>query len=232
MPAGLIVLIAVSALIFLGLAHRVLDRLRLSDGAALAVIAAIIIGSFIPDIPITDRVSVNIGGAIVPVALAVYLFIKAGTAKEKVRAIIASLGTGAAVYALGKLLPAGPEDTGQFMDYNYLYAAIGGLTAYLLGRSRRSAFIAGIMGIVLSDLVQGLINWYTGMPGQTSFGGAGAFDVTIISGVFAVVLAELIGESRERMQGGTADKDMEFEGGEFVDSKDTAEESGEGRNNE
>jgi uncharacterized membrane protein len=232
MPVGLIVLIAVSALIFMGLAHRVLDRLRLSDGAALAVIAVIIVGSFMPDIPITDNISVNIGGAIVPVALAVYLFIKAGTAKEKTRAILASLGTGAAVYALGKFLPAGPEDTGQFMDYNYLYAAIGGLTAYLLGRSRRSAFIAGIMGIVLSDLVQGLINWYTGIPGKISFGGAGAFDTTIISGVFAVVLAEIIGEARERMQGGTADKHMEFEGGEFVDSKDTAGESEEGRNDE
>lgn len=214
MPVGLVILIIVSALIFLGLAHRVLDRLRLSDGGALAVIALILIGTFIPNISITDRVAVNIGGAIIPTALAVYLFIKAGTSGEKTRAVIASVVAGAAVFGLSKVLPAGPEEN-QFMNYYYLYAAIGGLTAYILGRSRRSAFIAGIMAIILSDMVQGVVNWYVGIPGKTVFGGAGAFDATIISGVFAVVLAEVVGEARERMQGGTAKKDMGFDKGEF-----------------
>lgn len=220
MPVGLIILIVVSALVFFGVAHRVLDRLRLSDGVALAIIIAIIIGTFIPDIPITNRVAVNIGGAIIPLALAVYLFIKAGTAKEKTRAVVASIVAGAAVYAVSKILPTGPEEN-QFMNYYYLYAIIGGVVAYLLGRSRRSAFIAGIMAIVLSDLVQAVVNWYTGMAGKTVFGGAGAFDATIISGIFAVVLAEVVGEAREKMQGGTAKKDMEFEHGKFIkkDSK-------------
>ena len=49
-PAGIIALLVVSILIYFGVAHRVLDRMRLSDKAALAIIAAIIVGSFI-DIP-------------------------------------------------------------------------------------------------------------------------------------------------------------------------------------
>jgi hypothetical protein len=227
MPVGLIILIVVSALIFLGLAHRILDRLRLSDGGALIVIAAILIGTYIPDIPITDKIAVNIGGAIIPTALAVYLFIKAGTAKEKTRAVIASIVAGAVVYGLSKFLPAGPEEN-QFMNYYYLYAIIGGFTAYILGRSRRSAFIAGIMAIILSDLVQGIVNWYTGLPGRTVFGGAGAFDATVISGIFAVVLAEVVGEIRERMQGGTRKKNMEYSGGKFMntDNKNREDEGG------
>jgi len=215
MSLGLIILLIVTALVFFGLAHRVLDRLRLSDGVALAVIVAIIAGTFIPDISITNRVAINIGGAIIPLALAVYLFIKAGTAKEKTRAVVASIIAGAVVYGISKVLPTGPEEN-QFMNYYYLYAIIGGGVAYLLGRSRRSAFIAGIMAIILSDLSQAVVNWYTGIPGKTVFGGAGAFDATIISGIFAVVLAEVVGEAREKMQGGTAKKDMEFEGGKFV----------------
>jgi uncharacterized membrane protein len=52
----MIALIVVSILIYFGVAHRVLDRMRLSDKSALAVIAAIIIGSFI-DIPVTARLN-------------------------------------------------------------------------------------------------------------------------------------------------------------------------------
>lgn len=225
MPAGFIILVLVSVLILLGVAHRVLDRLRLTDGGALAVIAAMLVGTFIPDISISRNIAVNIGGAIIPVALAVYLFIKAGTTKERTRAIFAALAAGAAVYALSKILPAGPEEN-QFMNYYYLYALVGGGIAYLLGRSRRSAFIAGIMAIVLSDLVQAVVNWYTGIPGRTVFGGAGAFDATVIAGVFAVVLAEFIGETREKMQGGTEKKDMAFDKGEFVHGKDNTQGDG------
>ena len=225
MPAGFIILVLVSVLILLGVAHRVLDRLRLTDGGALAVIAAMLVGNFLPDISITRNIAVNIGGAIIPVALAVYLFIRAGTAKERTRAVVAALAAGAAVYGLGKVLPAGPEEN-QFMNYYYLYALIGGGIAYLLGRSRRSAFIAGIMAIVLSDLVQAVVNWYTGSPGRTVFGGAGAFDATVIAGVFAVVLAEVVGETREKVQGGTDKKDMAFEKGKFVRSEDNTQRNG------
>ena len=44
-PVGIIILIIVSILIYLGLAQRALDRMRLSDRGALVVIAAIILGS-------------------------------------------------------------------------------------------------------------------------------------------------------------------------------------------
>lgn len=225
MPVGLVILVLVSVLVLLGVAHRVLDRLRLTDGGALAVITAMLVGTFIPDIGITRNVAINVGGAIIPVALAVYLFIKAGTTKERTRAVVASIAAGAAVYGLSKFLPAGPEEN-QFMNYYYLYAIIGGGIAYLLGRSRRAAFIAGIMAIVLSDLVQAVVNGYTGSPGRTVFGGAGAFDATVIAGVFAVVLAEIVGETREKIQGGTEKKDMAFDKGEFVESKDNMQRNG------
>ncbi len=225
MPVGLVILVLVSVLILLGVGHRVLDRLRLTDGGALAVIVAMLVGTFIPDIGINKNVSINVGGAIIPIALAVYLFIKAGTAEERTRAVVAAIASGAVVYGLSKVLPAGPEEN-QFMTYNYLYALIGGGIAYLLGRSRRAAFIAGIMAIILSDLAQALVNGFTKSPGKTVFGGAGAFDATVIAGIFAVVLAEVIGETREKLQGGTDKKDMVFDKGEFVKTRDSIPRNG------
>ena len=80
-PFGLIALVVISILIYFGVAQRALDRLRLTDRAALAVIAAIIIGSFI-DIPVSDRLIINVGG-VITVGLAVWLWLGAGTAFEK-----------------------------------------------------------------------------------------------------------------------------------------------------
>jgi len=44
MPVGIILLLIISILIFLGLAQRVLDRLGLTDRTALLFIAAMLVG--------------------------------------------------------------------------------------------------------------------------------------------------------------------------------------------
>ena len=81
MSIGLILLIVVTLLVLFGVAQRVLDRLRLTDRQALFVIALMIGGGFIPDIPIGSRFAFNIGGALIPLALCVWLWLKADEAK-------------------------------------------------------------------------------------------------------------------------------------------------------
>ncbi|MBM7854638.1 putative membrane protein [Desulfohalotomaculum tongense] len=209
-PFGLIALIVVSFLIYFGLAHRVLDRMRLSDKAALGIIVALIIGSFITiPLPLGNiRASINVGGGIIPVALAIYLLSKAGTRKEWVRAIVATVVTGLVVYYVGSLVMRGlPEPAGRFgvIDSLYLYPLVAGITGYLAGRSRRSAFIAATLGVVLVDVFHFVWLVRSGATGGTvAIGGAGAFDVTVLSGIVAVLLAEIFGELRERLQGGPA----------------------------
>jgi len=110
---GLVILVVISILIYFGLAHRALDRMRLSDRGALGIIVALIIGSFI-DIPIPGGrylVTVNVGGALVPVALVIYLLIKAGTARERIRAIVASVITALAYFCSRLADHAGPAGT-------------------------------------------------------------------------------------------------------------------------
>ncbi|ACV62932.1 protein of unknown function DUF1614 [Desulfofarcimen acetoxidans DSM 771] len=208
-PIGITALFIVSILIYLGLAQRVLDRMRLSDKEALALIAAIIIGSFISiPIPIGRfATSVNLGGAVVPVGLALYLLSKAGTAKEWLRALVATAITAFAVYYLAALINSGisePAGKYAFMDAIYLYPLVGGLVAYLAGRSRRSAFISATLGVLVVDIIHYFWLVSAGAPAGTpvNIGGAGAFDAIVLSGVFAVLLAEIIGEFRERLQGG------------------------------
>ncbi|MGI6037876.1 MAG: DUF1614 domain-containing protein, partial [Limnochordia bacterium] len=95
MPLGLLMLLAVAALIYFGFAQRVLDRMGLTDRGALLFIGAMILGSFI-DIPLFQNgltVSINVGGALIPLALGVFLLTRADETRERVRALLALLVT-------------------------------------------------------------------------------------------------------------------------------------------
>lgn len=212
LPVGMLVLVIASILVYFGLAQRLLDRMRLSDKTALAVIAALIVGSFI-DIPLSRgniQSSINVGGALVPIGLAVYLLVTAGTTKEWVRALVASVVTGGVIYYIGHFVMKGdPGGSRTIIDPLYVYPLVGGTIAYLVGRSRRAAFVAATMGVLFLDLM----NWFwlisTGTPGTVNIGGAGAFDSIVIAGLVAILLAEIIGETRERLQGGPESKGRE-----------------------
>lgn len=196
MSAGMIVLMAAAILIFFGTAQRVLDKLAMSDRTALVLLALMFLGTLIPNITL-GRVSISIGGALIPFGVCVHLLINAGTAKERWRAVIGSLLTGGAIYALSALLPNEPER--MRIDPMYLYGLTGGLIAYILGRSRRCAFICGVMGILLSDIATAIVNGSRGIDQALTLGGAGVFDAVVISGVLGVILAELAGEIIERL---------------------------------
>ncbi|MCL4425309.1 MAG: DUF1614 domain-containing protein [Firmicutes bacterium] len=210
LPVGSILLIIVAVLIYFGLAHRVLDRMRMTDRAALGFIVAMVVGSWW-NITLTRapvELIVNVGGGLLPLILAIYLVATADTGAERSRGVLGALVAAAAVYGAAKLIP--PEPTaGMVLDPVYTFSIIAGLVAYLVGRSRRAAFIAGISAMVLNDIAHYIEITTRGIPGRTWIGGAGAFDSTIVAGLLAVGLAELIGETRERLQGGSVKEQQE-----------------------
>lgn len=206
MSIGMILLTAVAVLIFFGVAQRVLDRMRLTDRAALIIVAAMFFGSLIPNIVI-GPVSFNIGGAVVPLGVCIYLLIRAETGKEVIRALVGSVITAGLVYLLGQILPDEPEAI--TIDPNYIYGVVGGIVAYLLGRSRRGAFICGVLGVFLADIAVAVVNWSKGIDQALVLGGAGVLDAMVISGILGVLLAELIGEIIERMTRGKGAPDTE-----------------------
>jgi len=213
MSIGMILLVVISLLILFGVLQRVLDRMALTDRQALVCVAAIFVGGWLPDIPL-GRISINIGGALIPSIVCVYLFLHAGTAKERIRAAVASVLTAAAVYAISVFFPSDP--TAMPFDPQLLYGISGGLIAWILGRSRRSAFIAGIWGVALADLFSGVSLWIQGVDQPIYLGGAGALDAIVLAGVTAVLMCELFGEVMERIRTGKArasHEDGAIEGG-------------------
>lgn len=196
MSLGTLILTVVAVLVFFGVLERVLDRMRLTDRAALLLIAAMFIGTLLPNISL-GLVSFSIGGALIPLGVCVYLLITADEPIEVWRSLLGAVLTGAAVYGLSMLLPDEPE--AMAIDPNLLYGLSGGVIACVLGRSRRGAFICGVGGVILADVVTALVNWQRGIAQQLVLGGAGIADTVVISGILAVLLTELVGETMERV---------------------------------
>lgn len=197
MSIGMILLIALALLILFGALQRVLDRMALTDRQALLCVAAIFIGGLLPDFSL-GIVQINIGGAIVPIIICVYLLLHAGTTKERIRAVVSAALTAAAVYVLTLIIPSDPVSM-PFLDPMILYGIAAGLIAWLLGRSRRSAFVAGVSGVIIADLISAMTLWARGISQTLYLGGAGALDAVVLSGVIAVLMCELTGEIVERM---------------------------------
>lgn len=196
MTAGMLLLTIVAVLVFCGLLQRVLDRMYLTDRQALLIIGAMIIGTLLPNITL-GPVSVNLGGAVIPLGVCAYLLIRADEPVERWRTLLGTVLTGGAVYGLSALLPAEAETLP--LDPMWLYGLCGGILAWALGRSRRGAFACGVAGVILADIVSAIVAWAQGYQAQLVLGGAGIADATVISGVLAVLLCELVGETIERL---------------------------------
>lgn len=199
LPVGTILLILVAILVFFGVLHRVLDRMRLSDRAALLIVLLMALGTFL-DISVSGGaipVRINAGGAIVPLAVAIWLTVTADEPSEKARAVFSALATGVVVWGLTKTL--NPDE--QFMSWSpmLVFGLAAGIIAALAGRSRRAAFVGGTGGILVADIIHWIELAVRKMPGTVAFGGAGTFDATVIAGILAVGLVELVGEARERV---------------------------------
>lgn len=200
---GILSLIAVTALVYLGFLHRVLDRMRLTKMQALFILLAMLGAGFLPNIPIYAGLSINIGGALIPIAVAVYLIVTADEAQEKRRALITAGVVAVLVFFSEKILPLEPGALGFDLDPLFVPAVLAAITAYILGRSRRAAFIGGVLGVILTDLfawTENLIRSQLNIP--IVLGSTGVFGAAVIAGMGAVLLAELVGEILERLQGG------------------------------
>ena len=197
MSLAMLLLTVLAVLIFFGVLERVLDRMYLTDRAALILVALMFAGTLLPNVTL-GRVAINLGGTVIPLGVCTYLLIRADTWRERVRAMAGAALTAVAVYVLSTLLPDEPEE--MWMEPNLLYGLAGGVVAWILGRSRRGAFVCGVVGVLLADVATAMVNWQRGIAQQLVLGGAGLADATVLAGVEAVLLTELVGEIMERVK--------------------------------
>lgn len=199
----MLLLIGLSVLVLLGFLERVLERMRLSRRGAFVILLAMLLASFLPDVPVYRGLQVNIGGSIIPLGVVVYLLWTVDTQEERLRAIATLLMAAAVVYILDKFLPLEPGFIAFDIDPLYLPAVFAAIFAYLTGRSRRSAFIGAVGAVLLLDIIAWVENLFL-FPGvvPVSLGGGGVVGAAVLAGVLAVFLAEIVGEVRERLQRG------------------------------
>ncbi len=196
-------LILLLTLLYLGALERVLARLRLTGRQALLVLAAIIIGGILPDIPLMRGLKINIGGALIPLVIVIYLLVTADKKEEKYRALLAAVVTGFLCRGADFLLPADPGAGFLDIDPLILPALIAAPVAYLLGRSRRAAFCGAFLGVLLVELLAWSKNLRHGFStGTFVLGGGGFWGAALFAGILAVLLAEIVGEIRERLHRG------------------------------
>ncbi|MGN1259217.1 MAG: DUF1614 domain-containing protein [Christensenellales bacterium] len=211
----IILSVLILALLF-GAGQRILDKMRMNDRWAIIILLAIMVGMVIPPIKIGPYFSFSIGGFLIPFGICVYLLIKTGFSKDLLRAVIGTIITAGAVVAIQYIMPSNtPEDI--VIDNVWLYGIVAGVVAYLLGRSRRNAFICSILGLFLSSVINFLIGVGKKAISPLSLGVAGAFDTIIISTIIAVGLSELMGKTVEAVSGKDESKVFNFETGEFVE---------------
>ena len=196
MPTGVIILFVLQIIIYFGLAEEMLRKMGISRGEALLLLLAMIAGSYI-DLPLLSNppITVNLGGALIPAAFAIYVLARSDEKEEVYRTIFAVLVTGGVIFLLTQIYQF--EEGHTAIDTNYLFPLVAGITAYLAGRSRRAAFISGVLGFLVYDLIHAFRLIAQNIPGEAWIGGAGVFDTIVISGVIAVLTAEIIGETRE-----------------------------------
>jgi uncharacterized membrane protein len=199
-------------LIQLHVLHYAYAKLGLSSGAALLVLLASLIGSYF-NIPLTELperevrsgevieffgmryvvplvtdwprtvIAVNIGGAVIPTLLSLYLLIK--------NDILSSAAVATAVVMVACYLLAQPVPGVGIAIPSLVPPIIAATTALLVAQRNVSAvaYVSGSLGTLIgADLLNlGKIRGL-GAP-VMSIGGAGTFDGIFLTGILAVLLA-------------------------------------------
>ena len=210
MTTTLAILTAIIILLMFGAGQKILDNLRLNDKQAIIILIAIAIGIAVPPIYVGEYFAVSIGGYIIPFGLCIYMLISCGWSRDLLRAFIGTILVAGIIYGLEWLLPSATADD-VIVDNTFVYGIVAGVVAYMLGRSRRNAFVCAVFGISLSQIVQWIINFHLGTPTVLGLGVGGAFGTYVIAILIAVGLAEFLGRAFTNAKPDDPKKEFNFE---------------------
>jgi uncharacterized membrane protein len=141
-------------------------------------------------------IAVNLGGAVIPVILSLYLIIKN---RLYFRSLLAVGIVAAVCHYMAHPIPGV-----GIAEPTFIPPLLTTVLALLMSRGNAPplAYIAGSLGVLIGadllnlDKIRGL-----GAP-VASIGGAGTFDGIFLTGIVAVLLASLVGKNRSKSQAG------------------------------
>ena len=192
-------------LFFLNLVSFSFGQLGLSPATTMALILAMLAGSLI-NIPLTRRrvtysfpatirglfaqpqysgVALNVGGAVIPIALSIYLVTRMPSVWQ---VLVATVVMAAVAKALARVVPGRGVVLPVFVP-----PLVSALLAVLLAPQFAApcAYVSGTMGTLIgADLLNA--HRLRGFPGMLAIGGAGVFDGIFLVGIVAVLLTALV----------------------------------------
>ncbi|MGO9484864.1 MAG: DUF1614 domain-containing protein [Rhodomicrobium sp.] len=211
-----IVLGILTVLIQIGLLRYVYARLGISPGTAMFLLLASLLGSYV-NIPIAQLpgetqvvgervdffgmeyilpaqidwpgtiIAINLGGAVIPIVLSLYLL-----AKKRIwlPGLIATAAVSVVCFMLARPVPGAGITIPIFIP-PLAACAISCLLAW--SQAPAVAYVSGSLGTLIgADLMNLGSIGELGTP-VASIGGAGTFDGIFVTGIFAVVLASIVG---------------------------------------
>ena len=139
-------------------------------------------------------IAINVGGALIPVAICLYLLFKT---RDIPSALAATAVVSAVVYHFSRIVPGVGIAVPPIAP-----ALVAAGAAYLFNRRHAPAiaYIAGTIGCLVGADVINLIKIPELSAPMASIGGAGTFDGIFISGVVAVLLASLPRRPKSALQ--------------------------------
>jgi uncharacterized membrane protein len=206
----------VAALIQIGLMRYVYSRLGISPTAAMLLLFASLLGAYvnvplyhIPEETVVVRqqfdffgmeyvvptevdwpgmiVAINLGGAVIPILLSLYLLAKNNLWFP---GIVATAVVSAVCYAIATPVPGAGIAIPIFIP-PLVACAVACIVSWQ--NAAGLAYVSGSLGTLIGADLMNLPNIREIGSPVLSIGGAGTFDGIFVTGIFAVILASLIG---------------------------------------
>ncbi len=205
----------------IGLIRYVYARLGISSGTAMLLLLASLLGGYI-NIPVWHLpgetvvlrehvdffgfeyvipeevdwpgtwIAINVGGAVIPILLSLYLLV---TKRIWISGILATAAVAAVCYAVATPV----RGAGIVIPVFIPPLAACGISCILAWKQAPAvAYVSGSLGTLIGADLLNLGNIQELGTPIASIGGAGTFDGIFVTGIFAVVLASLIGALAER----------------------------------
>lgn len=184
MIIGLVLLGCVVVLLFFGIAQRVFKSFGVAYWLAFIIVGALVASAFVPSFAIGE-VTVSVSGFVVPIAIAVTLFIISGKTREAGHSAVAASAVLAVYVAIELLLAPVVGMTVIAVVEGVLCGAI----AYIVGKTKTAAVSGVFAGIPLGAVTAAVVEKISyGEP--MHLGHYGVFDAVVLAAVFSIVLFE------------------------------------------
>lgn len=202
MYIGMIILSIFIILTIIGLTERLLESWQIKESTAVLVSLLILGGLFIVPVNIADTVIFSIGGFVIPMAVFIWMLTRArGYETGRTLAAVAVIAIVSGIIAFN--FPLDAEVT--LIETSLLLGIIAGGIAFLIGRTRRGAFISAGMGVLLTNFFIFLYMLILGINIPLILGTGNQFTAMIIAVITAVLIAEIAGEFLEYTKEGKTD---------------------------